>query len=95
MKKEKEKKDEKELFEERKKYYYINSIGSDEVGTGDFFGPVVVTAFHGVGIVVFPFFGNTVESLRSSFLGKHIMPISLLIFSMQNNTNGAGANGLS
>ncbi len=43
-KKEKEKKDEKELYEERKKYYYINSIGSDEVGTGDYFGPVVVTA---------------------------------------------------
>ena len=43
-KKEKEKKDEKELYEERKKYYYISSIGSDEVGTGDYFGPIVVTA---------------------------------------------------
>ena len=43
-KKEKTKKDEKELFEERKKYYYINSIGSDEVGTGDYFGPIIVTA---------------------------------------------------
>ncbi len=43
-KKEKEKKNDKELYEERKKYYYINSIGSDEVGTGDYFGPVVVTA---------------------------------------------------
>ena len=43
-KKEKEKKDEHELYEERKKYYYINSIGSDEVGTGDYFGPIVVTA---------------------------------------------------
>lgn len=43
-KKEKEKKDEKELYEERKKYYYINSVGSDEVGTGDYFGPIVVTA---------------------------------------------------
>lgn len=43
-KKEKEKKSEKELYEERKKYYYINSIGSDEVGTGDYFGPVVVSA---------------------------------------------------
>ena len=43
-KKEKEEKDEKELYEERKKYFYINSIGSDEVGTGDYFGPVVVTA---------------------------------------------------
>ncbi len=45
-KKEKEKKDEKELYEERKKYYYINSIGSDEVGTGDYFGPIVVTAAY-------------------------------------------------
>ena len=44
--KEKEKKDEKELYEERKKYYYINSIGSDEVGTGDYFGPIVVTASY-------------------------------------------------
>ena len=43
-KKEKAKKDEKELYEERKKYYYINSIGSDEVGTGDYFGPIIVTA---------------------------------------------------
>ena len=41
---EKEKKDEKELYEERKKYYYISSVGSDEVGTGDYFGPIVVTA---------------------------------------------------
>ena len=27
-------------------YYFINSIGSDEVGTGDFFGPIVVTASY-------------------------------------------------
>lgn len=27
-----------------KKLYYANTIGSDEVGTGDFFGPIVVTA---------------------------------------------------
>ncbi len=40
----KEKPDEKTLYEERKTYYYINSIGSDEVGTGDYFGPIVVTA---------------------------------------------------
>lgn len=25
-------------------YFYMNTIGSDEVGTGDFFGPIVVTA---------------------------------------------------
>ena len=45
-KKEKKVKDEKELYEERKSYYYINSIGSDEVGTGDYFGPIVVTATY-------------------------------------------------
>lgn len=27
-------------------YFYMNTIGSDEVGTGDFFGPVVVTAAY-------------------------------------------------
>ena len=27
-------------------YYNVNSIGSDEVGTGDFFGPIVVTASY-------------------------------------------------
>ena len=45
-KKEKKKKDEFELAEERKRYYHINSIGSDEVGTGDYFGPIVVTATY-------------------------------------------------
>ena len=29
-----------------KKYYYTNAIGSDEVGTGDYFGPIVVTASY-------------------------------------------------
>ena len=43
-KKKKEEKTKEELYEERKKYYYINSVGSDEVGTGDYFGPIVVTA---------------------------------------------------
>jgi len=38
--KEKEKKDEKKLF------INVSSIGSDEVGTGDFFGPIVVTATY-------------------------------------------------
>jgi len=28
------------------KYYHSNSIGSDEVGTGDYFGPIVVTATY-------------------------------------------------
>ena len=45
-KKEKEKKTKQELYEERKKYYYISSVGSDEVGTGDYFGPIVVTASY-------------------------------------------------
>ena len=42
--KEKEKNNEIENFEEKMKFYYINSAGSDEVGTGDYFGPVVVSA---------------------------------------------------
>ncbi len=29
-----------------KKIYYANSIGSDEVGTGDYFGPIVVTSAY-------------------------------------------------
>lgn len=40
----------KEKQEERKKadtkYYNCNSVGSDEVGTGDYFGPIVVTATY-------------------------------------------------
>ena len=40
----------KEKQEENKKasekYYYCNSVGSDEVGTGDYFGPIVVTASY-------------------------------------------------
>ncbi|MDD4036659.1 MAG: ribonuclease HIII, partial [Bacilli bacterium] len=27
-------------------YYYVNAIGSDEVGTGDYFGPIVVSAAY-------------------------------------------------
>ena len=38
------KKDNPEVKEKEKKYYYCSSIGSDEVGTGDYFGPIVVTA---------------------------------------------------
>lgn len=38
-----EKKDVKKEFE---KYYYSSSIGSDEVGTGDYFGPIVVTSAY-------------------------------------------------
>ena len=40
----------KEKQEENKKkdakYYNCNSVGSDEVGTGDYFGPIVVTACY-------------------------------------------------
>ena len=35
-----------ERDEDRCDYYFINSVGSDEVGTGDFFGPIVVTASY-------------------------------------------------
>lgn len=38
------KKESPEVKEKEKKYYYCSSIGSDEVGTGDYFGPIVVTA---------------------------------------------------
>ncbi len=38
------KKNSPEIKEKEKKYYYCSSIGSDEVGTGDYFGPIVVTA---------------------------------------------------
>lgn len=34
----------KEVTDEDKKYYYCSSIGSDEVGTGDYFGPIVVSS---------------------------------------------------
>ena len=40
-KKEKEKKDDEKVLPIR-----INSIGSDEVGTGDYFGPIVVTSAY-------------------------------------------------
>lgn len=36
----------KEKEKERDFYFYMNTIGSDEVGTGDFFGPIVVTAAY-------------------------------------------------
>ncbi|MBQ6282113.1 MAG: ribonuclease HIII [Bacilli bacterium] len=42
---EKVKKD-KEEKKDNTDYYFINSIGSDEVGTGDYFGPIVVTASY-------------------------------------------------
>ena len=38
----KEKKEEKEKND--LKYYNCSSVGSDEVGTGDYFGPIIVTA---------------------------------------------------
>ena len=41
-----EKKKEKTKVERNPKYYYANTIGSDEVGTGDYFGPIVVTATY-------------------------------------------------
>ena len=38
-----EKKEKKEVFVDPK-IYYASAIGSDEVGTGDYFGPIVVTS---------------------------------------------------
>ena len=40
------KKKEKEEDLDTTDYYNISSIGSDEVGTGDYFGPIVVTASY-------------------------------------------------
>ena len=40
------KKEEKKIEKDTTDYYFINSIGSDEVGTGDYFGPIVVTASY-------------------------------------------------
>lgn len=40
-----DKKEKKEIFVDPK-IYYSSSIGSDEVGTGDYFGPIVVTAAY-------------------------------------------------
>lgn len=40
----KEKKEEKK--KQNQKYYNCNQVGSDEVGTGDYFGPIVVTACY-------------------------------------------------
>ena len=36
----------KEKEKEEHEYFYLSTIGSDEVGTGDFFGPIVVTAAY-------------------------------------------------
>ena len=37
---------EKENKEDDKTYYYYDAIGSDEVGTGDYFGPIIVSATY-------------------------------------------------
>lgn len=42
---EKEKK-EKDKITDNTDYYFVSSIGSDEVGTGDYFGPIIVTAAY-------------------------------------------------
>lgn len=39
-------KKEKGLSKEEEKYYNSSSIGSDEVGTGDYFGPIVVSSCY-------------------------------------------------
>ncbi|MBE6144455.1 MAG: ribonuclease HIII [Firmicutes bacterium] len=41
----KEKKEKKEIYIDPK-IYYSSAIGSDEVGTGDYFGPIVVTSAY-------------------------------------------------
>lgn len=39
-------KEKKKEIEKDLKYYNCSSVGSDEVGTGDYFGPIVVTATY-------------------------------------------------
>ena len=41
-----EKINKKKIKKEEKKFYECSSIGSDEVGTGDYFGPIVVTSCY-------------------------------------------------
>lgn len=41
-----DKKDKLEKNPYEKDYMHVNSVGSDEVGTGDYFGPIVVTASY-------------------------------------------------
>ncbi len=41
-----EKIDKVKIKKEEQKYYDCSSIGSDEVGTGDYFGPIVVTSCY-------------------------------------------------
>ena len=53
-----ERQDKVKIKKEERKYYECSSIGSDEVGTGDYFGPIVVTSCY-VSIDDIPF----VESL--------------------------------
>ena len=38
--------EQKEKKKKEDKYYYSTSIGSDEVGTGDYFGPIIVTSCY-------------------------------------------------
>jgi ribonuclease HIII len=40
------KEEKKKKEEQNQKYHDCNSVGSDEVGTGDYFGPIVVTASY-------------------------------------------------
>lgn len=44
--KEKIKKTKEDIIDEKKEFYYISSIGSDEVGTGDYFGPIIVSSAY-------------------------------------------------
>ena len=38
--------DEKDKKQKENRYYYSTAIGSDEVGTGDYFGPIIVTSCY-------------------------------------------------
>ena len=38
--------EEEQIKEIKNKYYNVSAVGSDEVGTGDYFGPIVVTSTY-------------------------------------------------
>ncbi len=42
----KSEKEKKDKIKDTNDYYFINSVGSDEVGTGDYFGPIIVAAAY-------------------------------------------------
>lgn len=64
----------KKIITKNTKLYYSNSIGSDEVGTGDYFGPIVVTAAY-VTKEDIPFLENLGVKDSKKMTDEHILKI--------------------